>query len=255
MPHLLIDRFRFDSFVPNLEEGSSHLLTRFGDLVYMFFMITPPEMTVDRAWNRGLKVGRYKAVDDILAQNVEAYSGMPELFFIWALIGNKRVHYEFLDNSVGEGCLPRTAAFGWNEEMTILDIKSMIDVVRFRKINIGAQTAADVYQNIDLSPQSNLDFLKRCVRWIPTINFADYETGQIYARLQRGNWIWRDQPAFERALEDPEANAALLAIARNVYDPPSAEQRRADVATEKIHTIGAWGEAAQGAQSREAAPH
>src|SRR5205807_5341340 len=41
MPHLLIDRFRFDSFVPNLEEGSSRLLTRFGDLVYIFFMITP----------------------------------------------------------------------------------------------------------------------------------------------------------------------------------------------------------------------
>ena len=28
IPHLLIDRFRFDSFVPNLEEGSRHLLTR-----------------------------------------------------------------------------------------------------------------------------------------------------------------------------------------------------------------------------------
>ena len=251
MPHLLIDRFRFDSFVPNLEEGSSHLLTRFGDLVYMFFMITPPEMTVDRAWTRGLKVGRYKAVEDILAQNVEAYSGMPELFFIWALISNKRVHYEFLDNSVGEGCLPRTSAFGWNAEMTILDIKSMIDIARFRKINIGAQTAADVYENIDLSPQSNLDFLTRCVRWIPTINFADYETGKVYARLQRGNWVWRDQPAFERALEDPEANTALLAIASNVYSSPGAEQKRTDVAREKMHTIGAWGEAAQGAQSRE----
>jgi hypothetical protein len=46
MTHLLIDRFRFDSFVPNLEEGSSRLLTRFGNLVYMFFMITPPETTV-----------------------------------------------------------------------------------------------------------------------------------------------------------------------------------------------------------------
>jgi hypothetical protein len=48
------------------------LLTRFGDLVYMFFMITPPEMTVERAWLRGLKVGRYKAVEDLLAHNVEA---------------------------------------------------------------------------------------------------------------------------------------------------------------------------------------
>ena len=89
MPHLLIDRFRFDSFVPNLEEGSSRLLTRFGDLVYMFFMITPPEMTVERAWTRGLKLGRYKAVEDLLAHNVEAYAGMPELFFTWALIAGQ----------------------------------------------------------------------------------------------------------------------------------------------------------------------
>jgi hypothetical protein len=244
MPHLLIDRFRFDSFVPNLEEGSSRLLTRFGDLVYMFFMITPPEMTVERAWIRGVKVGRYKALEDILAQNVEAYSGMPELFFMWALIGSKRVHYEFLDNSVAEGCPPRTAAFGWNEEMTILDIKCMIDIERFRKINIRAQREADVYAAMDLSPQSNLEFLKRCVRWIPAINFADYETGQIYARLQRGKWAWCDQPRFDKALEDPEANAALLSIARNVHGSPGTEQKHTDAATEKMHTIGAWGRAA-----------
>jgi hypothetical protein len=248
MPHLLIDRFRFDSFVPNLDEGSRRLLTRFGDLVYMFFMITPPVMTVERAWTRGLKVGRYKAVDDILAQNVEAYSGMPELFFIWALISNKRVHYEFLDNSVAEGCPPRTAAFGWNGEMTILDVKTMIDIERFRKINVDAQTTRSVYENMDLSPQGNLDFLKRCVRWIPAINFADHETGQIYAQLQRGRWVWRDPLGFERALEGPEANAALLAIARNVDGSPDAEQKVVDVTTEKMHTIGAWGEAAQRAQ-------
>jgi hypothetical protein len=245
MPHLLIDRFRFDSFVPKRDEGSRRLLTRFGDLVYMFFMITPPVMTVERAWTRGLKVGRYKAVDDILAQNVEAYSGMPELFFIWALISNKRVHYEFLDNSVAEDCPPRTAAFGWNGEMTILDIKCMIDIARFRKINIAARSVADIYENMDLSPQSNLDFLKRCVRWIPAINFADYETGQVYARLERGNWVWRDQPRFERALEDPETNAALPAIARNASGSPGAKHKRVDVAAEKMHTIGTWGDSAQ----------
>jgi hypothetical protein len=56
MSHLLIDRFRFDSFVP-APEGyeSTRPLTRFGDLVDIFFMITPPEMTVERAWTRGLK--------------------------------------------------------------------------------------------------------------------------------------------------------------------------------------------------------
>jgi len=244
MPHLLIDRFRFDSFVPNLEEGSSKLLTRFGDLVYMFFMITPPEMTVERAWTRGLRVGRYKAVEDLLAHNVEAYAGMPELFFTWALIAGKRVHYEFVDNSVAEGRPPRTAAFGWNGEITILDIKRMIDIERFRKINIHAQSADDIYANKDLSPESNVDFLKRCARWIPIINFADYETGLVYARLQRGTWTWRDDKRFNEALKDPDARAGLLAVARNVYTATGTEPKNADVATERMHTLGTWGEAA-----------
>ena len=62
MSHLLIDRFRFDSFAPESEDREpSKLLTRFGHLVYMFFMITPPEATVERAWKRGLRVGRFKA--------------------------------------------------------------------------------------------------------------------------------------------------------------------------------------------------
>jgi hypothetical protein len=245
MPHLLIDRFRFDSFVPNLEEGSSKLLTRFGDLVYMFFMITPPEMTVERAWTRGLRVGRYKAVEDLLAHNVEAYAGMPELFFTWALIAGKRVHYEFVDNSVAEGRPPRTAAFGWNGEMTVLDIKRMIDIERFRKINIHAQTAADVYAHKDLSPESNVDFLKRCARWIPIINFADHETGQVYARLQRGAWTWRDDKRFNEALKNLDAKAGLLAVARNVYRPANgSDRKRTDVATEKVHTLGTWGEGA-----------
>jgi hypothetical protein len=242
MPHLLIDRFRFDSFVPNLEEGSTRLLTRFGDLVYMFFMITPPEMTVERAWTRGLKLGRYKAIDDILAQNAEAYAGTPELFFMWALIRGKRVHYEFLDNSVTQGCPPRTVAFGWNGEMTILDIKSMIDIERFRKINIRARRAGDVYANMDLSPHNNVDFLKRCARWIPVINFANYQTGEVYARLDRGKWVWRDALHFNKWLDNPEANAGLLAVARNVYDSTVfAGEKHIDVATEKMHTLGAWG--------------
>jgi hypothetical protein len=249
MSHLLIDRFRFDSFEPELEDkGSSQLLTRFGDLVYMFFMITPPEMTVERAWTRGLKVGRYKAVEDLLAHNIEAYTGMPELFFTWALIDGKRVHYEFLDNSVAEGKPPRTVAFGWNGEMTILDIKSMLDIERFRKINIRAQKPEEVYVGENLAPEHNVDFLKRCARWIPIINFADYETGEVYARLSRGKWVWRNERRFADVLNDPEAKAGLLAVAPKAYEPAAgATEKRTDVAIEKGHTLGAWGEAAHAA--------
>ncbi len=99
MSHLLIDRFRFDSFAAGSDaEAGSNLLTRFGRVVYLFFMITPPEATVERAWKRGERLGRYKAVDDLLAHNVEAYTGMPRLFFTWAQRKDKRVLFEFLDN-------------------------------------------------------------------------------------------------------------------------------------------------------------
>ena len=50
MSHLLIDRFRFDTFAPASDVAGSNLLTRFGSLVYLFFLITPPDATVERAW-------------------------------------------------------------------------------------------------------------------------------------------------------------------------------------------------------------
>ena len=83
MAHLLIDRFRFDSFAPDSDEAGSNLLTRFGDYVYLFFVITPPEQLVERAWMRGLEFGRYKAVDDTLAHCCRGLLGMPNVFFTW----------------------------------------------------------------------------------------------------------------------------------------------------------------------------
>ncbi|HMB49006.1 MAG TPA: hypothetical protein VKN63_12085, partial [Afifellaceae bacterium] len=171
MSHLLIDRFRFDSFtVADGRDVDSPLLTRFGDLIFMFFMITPPDATVERAWSRGLKTGRYKAVDDLLYHNIEAYTGIPHLFFSWASVNQKRVHYEFLDNSVAEGELPRTVAFGWNGTMTILDIKYLLDIERYRKINIDAQRPEDVYDSEQMAPELNTAFLEQCAGRIPTIN-------------------------------------------------------------------------------------
>jgi hypothetical protein len=243
MPHLLIDRFRFDSFAPTPNDRvSSRLLTRFGNLVYMFFMITPPEMTVERAWLRGLKVGRYKAVEDLLAHNVEAFAGMPELFFTWALDGARRVHYEFLDNSVAEGQPPRTVAYGWNGEMTILDISRMLDIDRFRKINIHASTAADVYSTNELTPQRNVGFIERCARLIPIVIFADQDSGRPYARLESGHWTWRDESRLARALEDPDVRAGLEALGADGHVPAAAPTVAADLDAARLHTLGAWGE-------------
>ena len=138
MTHLLIDRFRFDSFAPDSDEAGSNLLTRFGHDVHLFFMITPPEMLVERAWRRGLEVGRYKAVDDTLAHGIVAYSGMPGLIFTWAKRNDKRVQFELLDNSVRASERPRTVAFGSNRTLNVLDVKCLLDVERYRRVNVDA---------------------------------------------------------------------------------------------------------------------
>ena len=196
--HLLIDRFRFDSFAPESAEAGSNLLTRFGHTVYLFFMITPPEAIVERAWQRGLEVGRYKAVDDLLAHNIEAYAGMPQIFFTWALRADKHVHCEFLDNTVPLGERPRTIAFGWNGELNVLDVRAMLNMQGFRKVNVNATGPRDLYLDPDaLKPANTTDFLVECARRLPKLNFADQTTGRVYLRLVAGAPVWADAEALE----------------------------------------------------------
>ena len=247
MPHLLIDRFRFDSFAPDSDEPGSNLLTRFGRIVYMFFMVTPPASLVERAWNRGLEVGRYKAVDDTLAHGVEAYSGMPELFFTWAQRADKRVHFEFLDNSVKFGERPRTVAFGWNDELNVLDVKCMLDVERYRRVNIDATAPELLYRDEALlEPERNTAFLRQCVERFRAVNFADQRTGQVYLRLERGRPAWTDPAALARALTDHDTHAGLSATVPASFDRAvnRAEGPRVltDAATGRpTHTLGQWG--------------
>jgi hypothetical protein len=213
--HLLIDRFRFDSFAPGKDsEEGSNLLTRFGHTIYLMFMVTPPEATVERAWIRGLQVGRYKAVDDLLAHNIEAFKGIPHLLFTWALRTDKAVHYEFLDNSVPKGQKPRTIAFGLNAEMYIVDFKCMLDIVRYTKININARSPTEVYpQEEDMDAARNTDFLLNCTRRIPKIYFVDSDSGLVYACMEAATMSWIDVEILTRKLSEEEARAGFLAIA------------------------------------------
>jgi hypothetical protein len=240
--HLLIDRFRFDSFAPHSDEAGSNLLTRFGGVIYMFFMITPPHETVTRAWKRGLDVGRYKAVDDLLAQNVEAYTGVPTLFFTWAMRSDKSVHYEFLDNSVPLGEQPRTVAFGWNGEMNILDVKGILDIERYGKIDVDANAPEKVYRDDEtMAPANNTRFLAQCVHTIPIVNFADRDTGRIYARFEAGRLARTARPMLERALEDAETRAGILAIAPDAMSSSGGAGPIGVLQADRFHTLGQWG--------------
>ena len=241
--HLLIDRFRFDSFSPGHDsEQGSNLLTRFGHTVYLLFMVTPPCATVERAWLRGQQVGRYKAVDDLLDHNVEAFNGIPVLLFTWALRKDKIVYYEFLDNSVAHGETPKTIAFGLNEEMYIADFKCMLDIVRYTRINIEAHSPAEVYPSGDeMAPEANTAFVIDCARKIPRINFVDRASGLVYACMQSGSMRWVDPELLQRVVEDNEARAAVSAMAPKLLDDLQQVEHRSATAFPQDalrHTLG-----------------
>ncbi len=245
--HLLIDRFRFDSFAPDSSEAGSNLLTRFGHTVYMFFMLTPPQAIVERAWRRGLEVGRYKSVDDLLAHNIDAYAGMPELFFTWALRGDKDVHCEFLDNTVPLGELPRTAAFGWNGELNVLDVKAMLDIERYRKVDVDATEPDELFADpAAQAPARNTGFLVDCARRLPQLNFVAPATGLIYLHIEAGVPIWADAAALARALTDDDVRAGINAVAPaamagSLPGPPAPLLLQDHLGPDRVHTLGRWG--------------
>ena len=247
MSHLLIDRFRFDSFAPDSAEAGSNLLTRFGQIVYLFFMITPPASLVERAWNRGLDVGRYKAVDDTLAHSVEAYSGMPELFFTWVGRPDKRVHFEFLDNGVPQGERPRTVAFGTNDELHVLDVKCLLDVERYRKVNVDAAGPELLFGDAAmLAPERNVAFLKSCLDRFRAVDFADQATGRIYLSMVSGAVVGVDREALAIATANADTRAGLMAAAPAAFGTRLPERDaplylRAVTGAEGVRTLGAWG--------------
>jgi hypothetical protein len=254
MPHLLIDRFRFDSFAADSDEAGSNLLTRFGHSVYLFFMITPPELLVERAWKRGLEVGRYKAVDDTLAHSVEAYTGMPNVFFTWVRRNDKRIHFEFLDNSVRFGELPRTVAFGSNDTFHVLDVAGMLNIERYGRVNIDATTPHSLYPDRRLlAPEHNVRFLKRCIDEFRDVIFADQATGRVYMRIAAGSPVRVDREALQIALADPNVRASVQAVAPGALDGSVATSAQAEYLVElrdkadSPTTIGQWGSHDQGA--------
>ena len=245
MAHLLIDRFRFDSFAPDSDEAGSNLLTRFGDSVYLFFVITPPEQLVERAWMRGLEFGRYKAVDDTLAHSVEAYVGMPNVFFTWVRRTDKRIHLELLDNSVPFGQLPRTAAFGDNYTLNVLDINKLLDIERFGRVDVNASDPGSLYPDRALlAPDLNVGFLRRSIDVFREVNFAEQDTGRIYLRIQSGVPVMVDREALERAAEDAGTHAALSVVAPGIFEGQGrAIERPQNLKDFAVAgpTLGRWG--------------
>src|SRR6266851_4671431 len=247
MTHLLIDRFRFDSFAPDSDEAGSNLLTRFGQTVYLFFVITPPELLVERAWKRGLEFGRYKAVDDTLAHAVEAYTGIPDVFFTWVRRSDKRIQFEFLDNTVRLGERPRTVAFGDNVTFNVLNVGGMLDVERYGRVNVNAAAPEFLYADRRLlGPEHNTRFLRRCMDGFREVNFADRATGRIYLRIESGTPVWMDGTLIHSAISDPDTLSGVRAVAPSALSggvPEAAvpQYLHGQAGARAAPTLGQWG--------------
>jgi len=243
MSHLLIDRFRFDSFtVDSGGSMDSRLLSRFGEQIFMFFMVTPPAETVSRAWSRGKTTGRYKAVDDLLYHNVEAFTGMPALFFSWILSDEKKLRFEFLDNDVPLGQKPKTAAFGWNNALTILDIDLMLNIDLYRKVNIEASVPGDIFKDSDRDTLANTDFLIRCLTDIQDVTIADQNTATIYARLKDGQLIECNHEYLNALPADHNLKVILKAISQKAESSLTLTHESViDIKQQQHYTLGAWG--------------
>jgi hypothetical protein len=211
IPHLLVDRFRFDSFstreIGRILQGT---YAQYVSTIHMYFIVTPPEETVERGWQRALERGRYKAVEDFLGHCIEAYSGMPRVLFRWLGNANADFRYYFLDNRVPKGHFPTSIATGNRDFMAIYDPLGLINIDRYQKINIHARCREEVYPDGDaLAVSNNLGFLRQCLRAIPVVRFFDGPEGVAYLEYSQGSFRVLDPVTFAK-VSRRDGTAAIL---------------------------------------------
>jgi len=204
IPHLMVDRFRFDSFASEKITRVLHrTYVRYIDTMYMYFVVTPPEATVERGWERGQVRGRYKAVEDFLGHCIEAYAGMPKLLFKWTSNRTPTYFFEFLDNSVPKGTYPTLIARGTQGRMQIYQLHSLIDIDRYQRINVLAtrpeQVAAPAEQ---LRVANNLGFLRQCIKRFALIELIDRDSERCFLVIRHGSFEVCDAPLFRHNLAD-----------------------------------------------------
>lgn len=215
IPHLLVDRFRFDSFsTQGLERRLQATYTRYVSIIHMYFIVTPPEVTVERGWQRALERGRFKAVEDFLGHCVEAYSGMPRVLFRWIEDRNVDYRYYFLDNRVPKGQFPIFVASGDRQHMKIFDPECLVNINRYQKIKVDARCAEAVYPvGSPMDTPNNISFLRECVRRIPMISLFDGQDGPGYLEARNGTFRILDQAAYEKAMTSERVAKIISEIA------------------------------------------
>ena len=215
IPHLMVDRFRFDSFASEKITSVLHkTYVRYIDTMYMYFVVTPPEATVERGWERGLVRGRYKSVEDFLGHCIEAYAGMPKLLFKWLANAKPLYFYAFLDNSVAKGTFPELIARGTQGRMALFRPVAFINIERYQRINVMATTPDQVPASAEvLEVKNNLGFLRQCIAKIKLIEFFDEQEPVPYLTIRSGSFEITNSLLFQSRLQDSTFHQIIQQLA------------------------------------------
>ena len=141
-------------------------------------------------------------------------------------------------------------AFGSNRVLNVLDVKSMLDIERFRRVNVDAASKDTLYADADLlRPEHNAGFLRQCLEYFPVVNFADQSTGRVYLEFASGAPVWCDRDALDVAIASAETRAGLVAAAPSALHriAPSTDGPRylgSGSGDQRWATVGAWGSSA-----------
>jgi hypothetical protein len=171
------------------------------------------------------------------------------VFFTWVRRSDKRIQFEFLDNTVRFGERPRTVAFGNNETFNVLSVKGTLDIERYGRVNVHAASREYLYADRTLlDPEHNTGFLRRCIDGFPEVNFSEQETGRIYLRVKSGTPVWMDGTLLQTAISDPDTLCGLKAVAPGALrgETPQAGGPRylcAGDGAGLAPTLGQWGTA------------
>jgi hypothetical protein len=169
------------------------------------------------------------------------------VFFTWVHRTDKRIQFEFLDNTVRLGERPRTVAFGDNDTFNVLNVKATLDIERYSRLHVDAANADSLYTDRALlQPERNVAFLKRCVASFRCVNFADQASGRIYLRIESGKPVVTDQAALAAAVSDADTLAGIRAVAADALrgGAPVADRiEYLDAAAGRglLPTLGQWG--------------
>jgi hypothetical protein len=152
-----------------------------------------------------------------------------------------------LDNSVRLGERPRTVAFGDNDTLNVLDVNRMLDIERYRRVNVGATASEFLYPDRSrLAPEHNTGFLQRCVERFREVNFAEQATGRVYLRIVSGKPVIADRELLRAAGNGSDTWAGVRAVAPTALDGALPQPERAEYlkqATDAARglTLGQWG--------------